>query len=303
VGQRQLHRPRLEHRGARLGHLEHLLVPDRRQPAGVGDHPRVGGEHGRDVGEDLALAGVERRRDGDRRRVRAPSAQCRHVAVGRHPLEARDQHDRSVGQCFADAVRLDADQPGVAVAGVGADPGLRSRQRHRVGAELGHRHRRQRAGDRLTDRQQGVELPQRRPRRHRVRLVDELVGGLPHRRQNRHDPAAGALCGDHAFGHRAQAVVVCDGGPAELPHERCRRRGGCPPAPLDGHLKRVARAHPNFLPWSCRVPTPCGNTALLCRGGACWSGTSRSMVCSPDRRVPSPVRRSGAFSEHMRILP
>ena len=47
------------------GHLEHLLVGDGVEPAGVGDDPRVGGEDAVDVGVDLADVGAQRRGHGD----------------------------------------------------------------------------------------------------------------------------------------------------------------------------------------------------------------------------------------------
>ena len=91
---RVLDRAQLQHPGARGRHLQHLLVGDRRQLAGVGDDPRVGAEDAGDVGVDLADAGAERGGERDRGRVGAAAAERGHVAaVGRDPLEAGDEHD------------------------------------------------------------------------------------------------------------------------------------------------------------------------------------------------------------------
>ena len=51
---RVLDRAQLQHARARGGHLEHLLEGDDSQLARVGDDARVGAEHARDIGVDLA---------------------------------------------------------------------------------------------------------------------------------------------------------------------------------------------------------------------------------------------------------
>ena len=47
--------------------------------------------------------------------------------VGGHALEAGDDRDLAVGERLADAVALDLEDLGLAVGGVGDDPGLASR--------------------------------------------------------------------------------------------------------------------------------------------------------------------------------
>ena len=76
---RVLDRAQLQHAGSGGRHLEHLLEGDGVELAGVRHDPRVGGEDARDVGVDLADLGAQRRRDGDRARVRAAAAERRHV--------------------------------------------------------------------------------------------------------------------------------------------------------------------------------------------------------------------------------
>ena len=65
--------------GAVLGHLEHLLIADDPQLAGVGQEARIGGVDAADVGEDLAAVGVEARRERDGGRVGAASSEGRRL--------------------------------------------------------------------------------------------------------------------------------------------------------------------------------------------------------------------------------
>ena len=62
VPARVLHRPQVQHLRAARGHLQHLLVRDRVQPAGPRHDPRVGREHAVDVGVDLADVRARARR-------------------------------------------------------------------------------------------------------------------------------------------------------------------------------------------------------------------------------------------------
>ena len=155
---RVLDRAQLQHLRARGRHLEHLLEAHERQLAGVRDDPRVGGEHARDIGVDLAHLGADRRRQRDRGRVRAAAPERRHIAARRDSLKAGDEHDPVLVQRLADAVRAHIEDPCLRVGRVGDDPCLRSGQRDRAVAEVVDRHRAQRAGDPLARREQHVHL-------------------------------------------------------------------------------------------------------------------------------------------------
>ena len=190
---RVLDRAQLQDPGPGGRHLEHLLVGDMGQLAGVGDDPRVGAEDAGDVGVDLADAGVEGGGERDRGRVGAAPPQRGDVAaVGGDALEAGDEDDPVLLERLADAVGADVDDPRLRVGGVGDDPGLGAGQRDRLVAHVVDRHRAERAGDPLAGREQHV----------------------------------------HLAGHRAARRSPAPGRPARrssCPAPRARRRPGCRP--------------------------------------------------------------------------
>ena len=117
----ELDGPDLHDLGALVGELEHLLVADDRQLAGLGDEPRIGGVDAADVGEDLAAVGPRRGGQGDGRRVAAAAAEGRDLLVrradaGALALEAGHDHDLAAVDLLADAARLDAGDARPAVA-------------------------------------------------------------------------------------------------------------------------------------------------------------------------------------------
>ena len=73
-------------------------------------------------------------------------------------LEAGDDHDLALVELAPDAGRLDARDPGLAVAAVGRDPGLRAAQADRRDAERVERHRDERRALVLAGREEHVEL-------------------------------------------------------------------------------------------------------------------------------------------------
>ena len=122
---RVLHGAQLEDARPARGHLEHLLEGQHRQLAGLGDDARVGAEHARDIGVDLADLGAEGGGQGHRGRVGAAAPESGHVErLLRDALEAGHQHDLAVLEPAADAVGLDLDDARLGVAAVGHDPGL-----------------------------------------------------------------------------------------------------------------------------------------------------------------------------------
>jgi hypothetical protein len=97
---RVLDRAQLQHARARGGHLEHLLERDHAQLACIRNDPRVGAEHARDVGVDLAHLRADGRRERDRGRVRAPAAERGDVTgAARDALKPGDEHDPVLVQC------------------------------------------------------------------------------------------------------------------------------------------------------------------------------------------------------------
>ena len=124
----ELDRADLQHLRAEARHLEHLLEADAREPTRVGDDARIGGVDAVDVGVDQALVGLQRRRDGDGRRVGAAAAERRHVAVRIDALEAGDDDDLARVEIGADARVVDALDARLGVRHVGRDRDPASRR-------------------------------------------------------------------------------------------------------------------------------------------------------------------------------
>ena len=158
VAARDLDRAGGEHACARGRHLQHLVEADPRQLPRARDEARVGGVHTADVRVDLAevrtQGGGERHGGG----VRAPAAERRHLEGRRDALEPGDEHDPALVERLVDPARADLDDLGLAVHGVGDDPGLRAGERDRLVAEVVDDHRGQRARDPLSHRDEHVEL-------------------------------------------------------------------------------------------------------------------------------------------------
>ena len=212
----ELDRAEHQHPGAAGRQLEHLLVADLGELARVGDEPWIGGEDTVDVGVDLADIGAERGGERDGGRVGAATAESRHLEGGRDALEARDEHDRVGVERLVDPVRPHLEDLRGAVPGVGDDPGLRAGQRDGAVAEVDDRHRRERTGDPLPDRDEHVELAGVGRGRDGLREGEELVGGLAHRGEDADDAVAVLVCGDEPPRDRLQAVWIGDRRATEL---------------------------------------------------------------------------------------
>ena len=222
---RDLDRARGHHAGPRGGHLEHLVEADVGQLAGVGHHPRVGGVDAEDVGVDLAVIGAECRREGDRGRVGAAAAERRHLECGRDALEAGDEDDRPLVERLVDPARAHLDDLCLSMHGVGDDPRLRAGERDRLVPEIVDHHRRQRTGDPLPDRDEHVELTGMWRVRDLVGEIEQLVGRVPHRREDADDAVPFVTGGDETSGDALQLLRVADGGAAELHHDRAEVGG------------------------------------------------------------------------------
>ena len=222
---RELDRSQREHAPAGGRHLEHLVERDPGQLARLGHDPRIGGVHALHVGVDLAHLGVERGGQRDRGEVGGTPTHGRDLALGRHALETGDDRDLARGQRLADPVALDLDDLGPVVLGVGDDPGLRSRERHRRHAEVLHRHAHERHRDALAGGEQHVELAAVGMLGDVVREAQQVVGRLAHRRHHDHHVVARTAGPGHVIGYGSDAVGVGHRGAAEFLHEKHGNQG------------------------------------------------------------------------------
>ena len=198
--------------------------------------------------------GAEAGRQRDRRRVAAaPTERGDLVVVDRRgalALEPRHDDDLAGGQLGTDTARLDAGDPGPAVAAVGGDPGLWPGQADGRDAEAVERHRQQRRALVLAGREQDVELA-------RVGLVgdgggeaEELVRRVAHRgddddqvvpgRAFARDPAGDALDPVGVGDRRATELLDDEGGLHIMAGAfyRASARASCAPAASGGGDRR-----------------------------------------------------------------
>ena len=165
---------------------------------GGGHETRVGRIDAADVGEDLATAGVEGDREGDRGRVRSTAAQRGDlVLAGALALEARHDDDLAGLDLGADPARLDTGDPRPSVAAVRGDAGLRPAQADGRDAEAVQGHRQQGRGLVLAGREQDVELTGVGLVGDGGRKAEQLVGRVAHGRNGHDEVVAGrALTSD-----------------------------------------------------------------------------------------------------------
>ena len=215
------HAAQHQHLGAAGGHLEHLLEGDRVERAGVGHDPRVGGEDAVDVGVDLADVGAQRGGQRDRGGVRAAAAQRGDVlGVLADALESGDQHDqrpRRARRCSRPGVTsMILALPWVPVV---ITPACEPVNERACAPERLDGHRHQRVGDALAGGQQHVHLARRRRRAHLLGQVQQVVGGVAHRRDHDDDVVALLLGLDDALGDAADPVGVGHRRSAVLLHD------------------------------------------------------------------------------------
>ena len=120
--------------------------------------------------------------------------------------------------------RADLGDLGLGVHGVGHDAHLRAGERHRVEAARVDRHREQRDRDLLAGGEQHVHLALGGLGADVAGERDELVGDVPHRRDDRHHVVARLLACDEAIGDRADAVGATHRRAAELGDHQCHLR-------------------------------------------------------------------------------
>ena len=158
----QLDGARLHDLGALVGQLQHLLVADDGDEAGLRDDARVRRVDALHVGVDLAGVGPQARGQGHGRGVRAAATEGRDLAGGVRrvggALEAGHDDDPGAIQLRAQPPRVDVGDARPAVARVGADARLRPGQRDGAHALRLQRHGHERAADVLAGGQQEVHL-------------------------------------------------------------------------------------------------------------------------------------------------
>lgn len=208
---RVLDAPQVQDLGAAGGHLKHLVMGDAVDLVGLRDDPRVGGEDAVHVGVDLADIGLEGGRERHRGGVGAATAEgCDLLRALADALEAGHDDDVLLAQGLSDAAGRDIDDLGLAVRGVGDDPGLAAgegphavpqvRDGHR---DEGHRHA-------LTGGQEHVHLAWGRDGADLLSEIEQLVGCVPHGRDHDAYVVACLLRLDDAMGHALDALGISE---------------------------------------------------------------------------------------------
>ena len=175
-------------------------------------HARVGGEHARDVGVDLAEVGPEGSGERHGGGVRAAPAECRYVALARDALEAGDDRDDAFRERLTKAVAPHLEDACAGVGGVGDDAGLAAGEGGGGDAELGEGHAQQGHRYPLAGGEQHVELAPGADPAHVLGEAYEPVGRLAHGAHDDDDlGAASAACGPrgrrrHGCGRRRRPM-------------------------------------------------------------------------------------------------
>ena len=167
------------------------------------------------------------------------------AAVGAQALEPGHDDDLAVGQLGPDAGRVDVGDPGLAVAAVGADPGLGAGQADRRDAERVEGHRDERRALVLAGREEHVELA-------RIGLVgdrggeaEELVGRVAHRAHDDDEVGSGRPLPGDPPGDALDPIRPGDRRAAELLHHEGGLHQGGIVAAGSRSSARTGRA-----PWS-----------------------------------------------------
>ena len=192
------------------------------------------GRHGK-----ARIAGI------DPRRVRAEigAGDVAADARVRAALEAGHDHDLAVVELAPHAGRLDARDPGLAVAAVGGDAGLRTAQADRLDAQRVEGHRDERRALVLAGREQHVELAFVGLLRDRRGEAEQLVGRVAHRRDDDDEVRAGGPLARNPPRNAPDPVRVGEARAAELLHdERCRHRAILPGVPADPNARGPNRS-------------------------------------------------------------
>ena len=183
-------RPAVHHAGPEAGQLQHLVVADAVQLAGLGHEPRIGRVHAVDIGVNFAGIGIQHRRQRHGRRIAAAAAERGDVEILVDPLEAGRDHDLAVVEQLLHPLGRDRLNAGLRMRAVGADADLGAGQAHRLGTERMDRHRHQRDAHLLAGREQHIHLAAGGVVGDLLGQVDQLIGLVPHRAHDHHDLVA-----------------------------------------------------------------------------------------------------------------
>ncbi len=135
------------------------------------------------------------------------------------PWKPGDDRDLALAHRGADAIAPDLDDLGLAVVGVGDDPGLAPGEAHRRLTEVLDRHREEGHRDAFAGGEEHVHLPPTRMAGDVTGEAHEVVGGLAHRRDDHDDVAALPARPDDVVGDGPDAIRVRDRASAELLHQ------------------------------------------------------------------------------------
>ena len=180
----------------------------------------------------------------------------------------------------ADPAGRDVDDAGLAVDGVGDDAGLAAGEGAGLVAEVGDRHGQQRHRDPLAGGEQHVQLAAGGQRADLLGEVDQLVGGVAHRRHDHDDVVAGLAGVDDALGDPLDALGVGHGRAAVLLHDQAH--GGPPRRTTSDGAATSLRTHAAPRPplRECRSPAPPpGVDHVSCRGPAPATRASVAAWC------------------------
>ena len=210
----------MHHPGPQTGQLEHLVVADPVDLAGLGHDPRVGRVDAIDVGIDLAAVGPQHGGECHRRRVGAAPAQRRDVVVLVDTLKAGHDHDLALAQRLGHPLGRDVPDPGLGVKAVGhqSDLGAREADRRHAQALDGHRH--QGDADLLAGREQHVHLAGGRVFGDLLGQRDQFVGRVPAGRDDDQNLIAALMGLDRPPRRRQDLVGIRDAGPTKFLNEQ-----------------------------------------------------------------------------------
>ncbi len=137
---------------AELGQLQHFLIADLLQLAGLRDQARISSVDALDVGVDVATLGTQRAGEGHGRGIGAATAERGHVLLVGDALETGDDDHFAVAQLGRDAIGVNVSNSRPGKDARGADAGLGAGKRDRWLLEVVQRHRHERGADRLAGR-------------------------------------------------------------------------------------------------------------------------------------------------------
>ncbi len=176
----QLHGPNLQHLGSQAGHLQHLLVGDLLQMARLGADMGIGGVDPVHVGINLANIRPESGGQGYRRGIGAAPAQGGDIPRFRHALEAGHYGDDSLAEGMLQLLPAHGEDPGLGMAGVGAQGQLEAQVGAGGAAQPVQSHGQQGGADLFAGGYQHVLFPLRGQRTKLPGQVKKTVGFSGH---------------------------------------------------------------------------------------------------------------------------